>query len=85
MSVSNNEQLYDLVRRLIQDLRTGGHDQAASDLEDALSISTLPGEILEEIRYHLQNLRSSTPVLDPNLRPPVKEALNYLASILGRQ
>jgi len=85
MSISNNLQLYEFIRTLSQDLRASGKEQAASALEDALSISTVPGEILGEIRLQLRKLRSSTPKVEQSARQTVDDALNYLDSVLGRQ
>lgn len=47
--ISNNSELYDTVRSLIRQLTAAGEVKWSFALSDALSISSVPGEVLGEI------------------------------------
>jgi hypothetical protein len=81
--ISNNSELYDAVEKLSKALQNAGQQQWSQSLNDALSISSVPGEILGEIRLQLRN-RKETEISDHlGLTPQLSEALGYLEQILG--
>ena len=81
--ISNNSDLYTTIEALIHQLNAAGEQDWSSVLNDALSISTVPGEILGETRLQLRQLQE-TPIpsrLGGDWR--VDEKLAYLDQILG--
>ena len=83
MQISNNEQLYSTVRAIITALHAHGDARAASDLRDALTLSTLPGEILGETRLALRAIRANDATLPEALRRDIHTAIAYIESVLG--
>ena len=81
MTILNNTDLYAAVRSLSDELRVAGEQRWRAALDDALSISSVPGEILGETRLQLQRLRASQVAIPLKWR--VDEALSYLDEILG--
>ena len=57
--ISNNSELYDAVEKLSKALQNAGQQQWSQSLNDALSISSVPGEILGEIRLQLRNRKET--------------------------
>jgi len=83
--ILNNNDLYQTIQFLSDQLRERGQEQYGSALIDALSISSVPGEILGETRLQLQTLRSRGIALGLGLDRQVDEALAYLDKVLGPQ
>jgi hypothetical protein len=81
--ISNNCELYDAVEKLSKALQNAGQQQWSQSLNDALSISSVPGEILGEIRLQLRNLKETEISDHLGLTPQLSEALGYLEQILG--
>ena len=81
--ISNNSELYDAVEKLGKALQNAGQQQWSQSLNDALSISSVPGEILGEIRLQLRNLKETEISDHLGLTPQLSEALGYLEQILG--
>jgi len=81
--ISNNHELYESVGALSQQLRSCGEVKWSSLLDDALSVSTLPGEVLGEIRLQLLNLRHSEIPSGLELNAQIDDCLSYLDQILG--
>ena len=81
--ISNNYELYESIGALSQKLRSVGEWKWSSLLDDALSISTLPGEVLGEIRLQLLNLRDSEIPSGLELNAQIDDCLSYLNRILG--
>ena len=80
--ISNNEELFGVISALIDTLKHDGNPAKAEALQDALTISTVPGEVLGEIRLQLQNLKGAGAGLDAESRPSVDDALAYLNRVL---
>ena len=81
--IRNNTDLYATVQVLSNELHKAGEKQWSSALNNAMSISTVPGEVLGETRLQLQKLQTSQ---IPTLRAfkwQIDEALSYLDEILG--
>ncbi len=81
--ISNNSELYDAVAGLSKALKDAGQQQWGESLNDAMSISSVPGEILGEIRLQLRNLQKSGIPDRLGLTPQLSEALAYLEQMLG--
>lgn len=84
MAISNNQELYNAIQSLVDELNQMGEGRWSSALEDALSTSTVPGEILGETRLQLQTLRASQTSTRLGLDQSIDEALSYLNKILGQ-
>jgi len=81
--ISSNSELYDAVEKLGKALENARQQQWSESLNDALSISSVPGEILGEIRLQLRNLKETEIPDRLGLTPQLSEALGYLEKILG--
>jgi hypothetical protein len=81
--ISNNYELYESIGSLSQKLRSFGEERWSSLLDDALSISSLPGEILGEIRLQLFNLCDTEIPARLELKAQIDESLSYLDKVLG--
>jgi hypothetical protein len=81
--VLNNTDLYATVKALSDELRKAGEEQWSSALNDAMSISSVPGEVLGETRLQLQRLQTSQVPGLQALKWQVAEALSYLDKVLG--
>ena len=81
MAIKNNEDLYTTIESLIIELRAAGEEAWSSALNDAMSISTVPGEILGEIKLQLKKLRASRVPDGLNLKSQIDEAISYLDRI----
>ena len=73
--ISSNTELYDAVEKLSKALQDAGQQQWCESLKDAMSISSVPGEILGEIRLQLRNLRKTEIPNRLGLTPQLFEAL----------
>lgn len=83
MAVASNAHLYAFVRALSEELRRQGEKEWSSNLMNALTISSVPGEILGETRLQLHILRSSRLAIRLHLEERIDEALRYLDQVLG--
>ena len=81
--ISSNTELYVAVERLSRALQDAGQQQWGESLNGAMSISSVPGEVLGEIRLQLRNLRETQIPDRLGLTPQLSEALAYLERILG--
>ncbi len=81
--ILDNADLYTTVQALSTELREAGEEHWSSALNDALSISSVPGEILGETRLQLERLRSTQVPTLLGLKWRIDEALSYLDEILG--
>lgn len=81
--ISSNTELYVAVERLSRALQDAGQQQWGESLNGAMSIGSVPGEVLGEIRLQLRNLRETQIPDRLGLTPQLSEALAYLERILG--
>lgn len=80
--MKNNKELFDTIREIARALRSTGSIDVANALEEALSISTVPGEILGEARLRLKGIPRSD--LDgSDLEAKVETAIRYLDTVLS--
>jgi hypothetical protein len=83
MTIGTNQELYEAVRVIVDLLRDAGEQALAEDLRSALAISSLPGEILGEIRMTLQRLGSHPVYGKLEIRRRVDEGIDYVNRALG--
>jgi len=81
MTILSNKDLYEMVRRTILALQNSGMEQEAARLENAMKISSMPGEILGEIRLVLE--RIDTSVLAEQITFEIGSEIAYINSVLG--
>lgn len=80
--ILNNAQLYDAVKKTIVDLERLGKQEDAGGLRVALSASSLPSEILGEIRIALQRIELNE--LPKAVEYEIAGELTYIESVLGQ-
>ena len=80
--IQSNKKLYKNINEIIWILRRAHHFSYAKQLEDALSISTVPSEVLGEIRIALKELERAEFIDNLKIRSDIKESLDYLNNIL---
>lgn len=83
VTITNNQELFGRVREIAAVLYDGGANEAANALLNALSISSVPGEILGEIRLALEHVRRSPLYEQENVRWRVEEGIAYVGRVLG--
>lgn len=76
-------ELFEAVGELAAELRRLGDEQAARDLAGALAASTLPGEVLGEVRVELLKVEQSRAAQTVHVRAACKEAIAYIDRVLG--
>lgn len=81
--IKSNAELYASVEAIRTELDSVGEKEWSSALAEALSISTMPGEILGETRLQLRRLRRTNIPGNFGLEGRIDEALCYLDSILS--
>ena len=80
--ISNNAELFEVVEALRTALNNAAYQQWSDALADAMSISTVAGEILGETRLELRNLRVTNIPDVLGVRYQLEEALSYLDGVL---
>jgi len=80
--IQSNKALYQEINSIINALKASGDIQFAKKLSNALSISTIPSEILGESRLALEELSKTDLPKKLNIESKVSETLNYLNTIL---
>lgn len=83
MAVESNSDLYATVEAIRAKLQRAGALEWSSALNDALHISSVPGEVLGETRLQLRRLQRSAIVSQLNLQEEIAKSLKYLDRILG--
>lgn len=80
--IQSNNRLYQEINEIIAVLKQSGEVKYASKLENALSISTIPSEILGELRIALLDLKKSNLSEELKIKGAINESLNYIDAIL---
>lgn len=80
MIITNNQKLYEAVRRTSVRLEENNLKEEAKRLSDALTISTSPGEILGEIRLVLEGIKSGLPPCE--IYYEIDSEIVYINSVL---
>jgi hypothetical protein len=83
MAIQDNRELYAVVLELCESLQELGADALAVDLKGALSVSSLPGEVLGEIRLSLQRIREHEAYARLDVRRRVDDGIAYVDKALG--
>ena len=81
MIVLSNKQLYEAVKGTAAGLEELGMKDEADGLRSALSVNSLPGEILGEIRLALQGIELRG--LPENMGHEIVSEITYIESVLG--
>lgn len=81
--IQSNTELYNGVDELISSLSEAHEKSLAKALEDALSISSVAGEILGETRVQLRKVRDSSIYQRQDIRLMVEDSISYIDSLLG--
>jgi len=84
MAFSSNYDLYESMRKLISDLYDEGAEELAGCLSDAMSISSIAGEVLGEIRLALLKIRQHLLYKRVDIRTGVDEGIEYVDNVLGK-
>jgi hypothetical protein len=83
MTIEGNNSLYQTVSELGRLLEEGHAEALAAELRAALTISSLPGEILGEIRLALKSVRRHPIYMRVDVRRIVDEGITYVDDALG--
>ena len=80
--IQSNIALYQRINSIIDVLVSSHNKDYAQKLSDALSISTVPSEILGETRLVLEALNKTELPKLLNIKNDIEESLQYLNKIL---
>lgn len=80
--MKDNYDLFNVVKGISRALRDTGHEALAEKIDEALSISTMPGEILGETLLQLRQLPKEA-IRKAGKESQVKTALKYLDGIMS--
>ena len=80
MIITSNQDLFRIARETAAHLREQGFTKEAQGLENATTISTLPGEILGEIRLVLKAISKSQ--LPFELSTEINAQVAYIDTVL---
>lgn len=80
--IQSNKALYQEINSIIEILNSSGNKEYAQKLSNALSISTVPSEVLGESRLVLKELSETALPIKLNISTKLEEALKYLNRIL---
>jgi hypothetical protein len=83
MTIRDNSDLYTAVRELCRILDGLGSTTLSENLRGALSISSLPGEVLGEIGLAMKAIRDDVSYSQLEVRTRVDECLAYVNRALG--
>jgi len=83
MPIEDNNALYASVLELCRILEELGATALAGDLRGALSVSSLPGEVLGEIRLSLWRIHDDKVYSRVDVRRQVNEEIAYINKTLG--
>ncbi len=83
MKIHDNNDLYATVRELCRILESLGSTVYSENLRGALSISSLPGEVLGEIGLSMKAIRGNAVYSRLEVRMRVDEAIAYVNKALG--
>jgi hypothetical protein len=83
MAIHDNQELYSVVLDLCKSLKELGANGLAADLQGALSVSSLPGEVLGEIGLSLKRVRDHEAYRRLEVRRRVDDGIAYVERALG--
>ncbi|MCP4142613.1 MAG: hypothetical protein GY755_20430 [Chloroflexi bacterium] len=80
---SSNTDLYAFIDRLIDKLQKTGESFWVSEFQDAIAISSMPGEILGAIRLSLLKFQKTDVFTKTKMNTDIQEAIKSLDKALG--
>lgn len=80
MNIENNQQLYEAIRKTSAGLEENNLNTEAKRLNEALTVSTLPGEILGEVGFVLEQIKSGLPPHE--IYNEIDSEIAYINSVL---
>ena len=80
--IQSNKDLYLHINKIIDVLKKAGQFSYAKQLEDALSISTVPSEVLGETLLALKSLQRAEFIDKLTIKTDINLSLEYLHKIL---
>jgi hypothetical protein len=80
---SSNSDLFNFISKLIGDLRNVDENKWASEFQEAMSISFMPGEILGALRLTLLKFQKTRVPKKMKLDIDIREAIKSLDNVLG--
>ena len=80
--INNNSDLYAVLDELVSVLAELGASELVSALETSLGISSLPGEVLGEIRIRLIRVRESPFFENSTVQSKVSPCIKYIDRVL---
>lgn len=80
--IQSNKELYQSINKIINELKMVRQFHYAEKLEEAFSISTIPSEVLGEIRLVLEDLVQANFAYKLDSFEDIRFSLEYLEKIL---
>ena len=80
--ITSNAELYTVVDELVAELAELGAREQVFALETALGISSLPGEVLGELKNQLVRIRESPFFRKPSIKSKVDASIEYIEDAL---
>lgn len=80
--IQSNTHLYQEINKIIAVLKQSGEIVYAKKLDDALSVSTVPSEVLGELRIVLLELNETKLLDELKVKIAVNDSLKYINTIL---
>ena len=80
--ITNNTELYTVLDELVAELAQLGASKLVFALETALGVSSLPGEVLGEVRIQLLRVRESRFFENAAVSSKVDASLRYIEEVL---
>lgn len=76
-------ELFEAVGKLTDELKRLGEESEGEDLAGALATSTLPGEVLGEVRVELLKVEQGRAAQSVHIRAACREVVSYIDRVLG--
>ncbi len=80
--ISNNKDLFERTEELIALFEKKNMKAFAQDLKNAMSSSTLPGEVLGEMRLTMEKIARTKDLSDKDICAKIEQSLQYLNKVL---
>ena len=80
--IQSNQELFKAADGFILRLKKAGDNNWAGRIHDALRTSTLPGEILGELRFQLREIAKTPIIGKTQSEREVKEMLDYIGTVI---
>lgn len=80
--ITTNYDLFNYVRTIGEHLKYIGEQKLREELLSALDLSSVPGEVMGAIRYHLISIRSLKIIKEAKYNKMIDECIAAINSIL---